>query len=307
MLHDSGAVPDRADPHKWHTAQGVLSVTGTQFMNWHLGRGGGGAIDLVMHLQRLGFGQALEWLERRYAGRALPPLTPPPRPALRLPPPAPEHLAQVRHYLRAQRGLPAALLEPLLQTGSLYADARANAVFLLRDSHGQPVGAELRGTGPLSWRGLAPGSRKDRGCFAVPATPRAASVLCESAIDALSCHALHPDYRCLSTAGARPDPAWLADLLAQDGTLYCGFDRDATGEAMAQAMRARHPAIQRLRPSRKDWNDVLRGTVSTPHGSGPVHLHEHRPPRNPCSESPKLPPWKGNPTTPSSHRMGPFP
>jgi|PlaIllAssembly_1097288.scaffolds.fasta_scaffold741555_1 hypothetical protein len=84
------------------------------------------------------------------------------------------------------------------------------------------------------------------------------SILCESAIDALSCHALHPEARCLSTAGARPEPAWLADLLAQDGTLYCGFDLDATGEAMAQVMIARHPAIQRLRPSRKDWNDVLR-------------------------------------------------
>jgi len=27
---------------------------------------------------------------------------------------------------------------------------------------------------------------------------------------------------------------------------------------MAQAMIARHPAIHRLRPIRKDWNDVLR-------------------------------------------------
>ena len=261
VLHDSGAVPDRADPHKWHTAQGVLSVTGTQFINWHCGRGGGGAIDLVMHLHGVGFGQALAWLERHFASVRVLPLGAPPRPPLRLPPSAPEHLAQVRRYLTEQRRLPAALLEPLIAAGMLYADARANAVFLLRDAIGQPVGAELRGTGPVSWRGLAPGSRKDRGCFAVPGTPRAVSVLCESAIDALSCHALHPDYRCLSTAGARPDPAWLADLLAQDGTLYGGFDRDATGEAMAQAMLARHPAIQRLRPSRKDWNDVLRGTV----------------------------------------------
>ena len=261
VLRRSGAVPDRADPHKWHTAQGVLSVTGAQFINWNLGRGGGGAIDLVMHLHGVGFGQALEWLERHFASVRVLPLGAPPRPPLRLPPSAPEHLAQVRRYLTEQRRLPAALLEPLIAAGMLYADARANAVFLLRDALGQPVGAELRGTGPVSWRGLAPGSRKDRGCFAVPGTPRAVSVLCESAIDALSCHALHPDYRCLSTAGARPDPAWLANLLAQDGTLYCGFDRDATGEAMAQAMLARHPAIQRLRPSRNDWNDVLRGTV----------------------------------------------
>jgi len=257
VLERAGAVPDRADPHKWHTAQGALSVTGTQFINWRLGHGGGGAIDLVMHLHGLGFGQALEWLEAHFASSVLPPVTAPPRPPLRLPPSVPEHLAQVRRYLTEQRRLPAALLDPLIDAGSLYADARANAVFLLRNPHGQPVGAELRGTTAVPWRGMAPGSRKDLGAFTIPDTPLPASVLCESAIDALSCHALLPSARCLSTAGARPHPAWLAALLTQGPPLFCGFDADPTGEAMAQAMIARHPAIRRLRPTRKDWNEVL--------------------------------------------------
>jgi hypothetical protein len=257
VLRGSGAEPDRADPHKWHTARGVLSVTGTKFINWRLGRGGGGAIDLVMHLHGLGFGQALEWLERHCASVVVPSVPAPPPSPLRLPPSVPERLAQIRHYLTEQRRLPAALIDPLIQAGTLYADARANAVFLLRDSHGQPVGAELRGTGPVPWRGMAPGSRKDLGAFAIPNAPLQACVLCESAIDALSCHALHPSARCLSTAGARPDPAWLAALLAQGQPLFCGFDADATGDAMAQAMIALHPSIRRLRPARKDWNDVL--------------------------------------------------
>ncbi len=258
VLDRSGAVPDRADPHKWHTAQGVLSVTGAKFINWRLGQGGGGAIDLVMHLQGLGFGQALEWLEAHFASSAIPPASTPPRLPLRLPLPVPEHLAQVRRYLVEQRRLPTALLDPLIQAGSLYADARANAVFLLRDPRGRPVGAELRGTGPLPWRGMAPGSRKDLGAFAIPDAPLHACVLCESAIDALSCHALHPSARCLSTAGARPNPAWLTNLLAHPEPIFCGFDADDTGEAMAQAMIARHPSIRRLRPTAKDWNDVLR-------------------------------------------------
>ena len=257
VLDHSGAVPDRADPRKWHTARGVLSVTGAQFINWCLGHGGGGAIDLVMHLHGLGFGQALEWLEAHFASSLLPPVDTPPRPPLRLPPSMLQPLAQVRRYLIQQRCLPAALLDPLIQAGSLYADARANAVFLLRDPHRQPVGAELRGTGPLSWRGMAPGSRKDLGAFAIPDAPLKACVLCESAIDALSCHALLPSARCLSTAGARPDPAWLTNLLAHPEPIFCGFDADDTGEAMAQAMIAFHPSIRRLRPTRKDWNDVL--------------------------------------------------
>lgn len=259
VLRLSGAQPDRHDSHKWHTRQGVLTVTGAKFINWHLGHGGGGSIDLVMHLHGLGFGQALEWLESHFAVASIVSAPPPPRPPLALPASTPENLAHVRRYLVEERHLPPVLLSPLIRSGSLYADARANAVFLLRAKHNEAVGAELRGTTACAWRGMAPGSRKDHGFFAIPpAPPEAPTVLCESAIDALSCHALHPHYRCLSTAGARPSPGWLAELVGQAHRLYCGFDLDATGEAMAASMMALYPSIQRLRPSRKDWNDVLR-------------------------------------------------
>jgi hypothetical protein len=258
VLQLSGARLDRYDSRKWHTGRGVLSVTGSQFMNWNSGQGGGGAIDLVMHLHQLGFGPALEWLECHFGTATLVAASPPPRPSLSLPPPRPEHLASVRRYLIQARHLPAALLEPLIGSGSLYADARANAVFVLRGRLDEPVGAELRGTTGCAWRGMAPGSRKDQGCFAIPAAALPITVLCESAIDAISCHALHPQYRCLSTAGARPNPAWLAELIGQGCHLYCGFDLDDTGQAMAQSMMKLYPAVQRLCPSRKDWNDVLR-------------------------------------------------
>jgi hypothetical protein len=38
-------------------------------------------------------------------------------------------LARIRDYLIAQRRLPSVLLAPLIDSGTLYADARANAVF----------------------------------------------------------------------------------------------------------------------------------------------------------------------------------
>jgi len=107
---------------------------------------------------------------------------------------------------------------------------------------------------------MTPGSRKDLGFFAVGPAQSSSVVLCESAIDALSCCALHPQHRCLSTAGARPDPRWLAPLLEQDLEIHCGFDADPTGDAMAHAMIQLHSSVQRLRPSKKDWNDVLRST-----------------------------------------------
>ena len=62
-----GAVRDRHDRRKWHSEQGPLSVTGVKFMNWHTGQGGGGAIDLVMHLADVDFRTALAWLEEHLA------------------------------------------------------------------------------------------------------------------------------------------------------------------------------------------------------------------------------------------------
>ena len=258
ILTSSGARPDPRDPCKWHTARGVLSVRGPKFFNWQRGIGGGGAIDLVIHLHQLSFPDALRWLEHHGPSPVTPPVTALPPSPPRLPPPAPHQLHAVRRYLVEQRALPQPLLEALTRSGDLYADPRANAVFLLRNATGQPVGAELRGTGPVPWRGMAPGSRKDLGFFSVPALPRPDVILCESAIDAISCHLLHPEHRCLSTAGARPNPAWLPALLHQGCRLWCGFDLDSTGQAMARAMRGFHPAIQLLRPPLHDWNDVLR-------------------------------------------------
>jgi hypothetical protein len=262
ILAQSGARPDPHDPCKWHTPRGVLSVRGAKFFNWRCGTGGGGAIDLVIHLHQLSFHDALLWLEQHGAPSTTTPPTPQPPSPLRLPGPAPGQFHTVRRYLVDQRALPLPLVEALAQSGDLYADARANAVFLLRDAHGQPVGAELRGTGPVPWRGMAPGSRKDLGFFSFPPLPRPNVVLCESAIDALSCHALHPDYRCLSTAGARPNPAWLPDLLHQGCHILCGFDRDLVGQSMAQALISLRPSVHLFLPPLHDWNDSLRSSSS---------------------------------------------
>ena len=259
VLRLCGAQPDRHDRRKWHTAVGTISVTGAKFINWNRGIGGGGAIDLVIHLRHLPFKEALEWLEGAFP-YCPPPEPPPARPAFQMPPADPQKLWRVQGYLMHQRSLPAAWLDPLIQSGTLYADTRANAVFLLLGKENTPVGAELRGTTDRRWRGMAPGSQKDLGFFSIPVVGAQSSqpiILCESAIDAISCCALHPGHRCLSTSGARPNPQWLAALVAQGLKIYCGFDTDPTGESAGNAMIALYPTIQRLRPSRHDWNIVL--------------------------------------------------
>jgi hypothetical protein len=256
VLRETGAQRDRSDKAKWHTPQGAISITGMKFMNWHQGRGGGGAIDLAMHLNGLDFPAAVAWLQRHFV---IPPDSgPPPAPRrLTLPPPDRSRLSAVKHYLVHARAITPAMTDSLIASGKLYADGRGNAVFLLLGKENTPVGAELRGTGPQRWRGMAPGSQKDFGYFSVPAPEATRVILCESAIDAISCFLLNPASLCLSTSGARPDPRWLPALLSQGLAVYCGFDADATGDAMAEQMIALHPSLRRLRPSQHDWNEIL--------------------------------------------------
>ena len=216
VLRAAGAEADRHDPAKWLTPQGVLSVNGAKFFNWNRDRGGGGAIDLAMHLRVCDFTAAVQWLAEHFClPTAGSPAFSTHSPNLRLPSADGAQLRHVTRYLLEQRGLPAALLRPLVDSGRLYADRRANAVFVLLGKENHPVGAELRGTSAMAWRGLAPGSRKDLGYFACGLARAHELVLCESAIDAISCAAIYFNRLCLSTAGARPNPAWLPPLLVQ--------------------------------------------------------------------------------------------
>ena len=265
-----GAVRDRHDRFKWHTEQGPVSVSGPKFMNWQRGTGGGGAIDLVMHLADVDFRTAVGWLEQHLGVGHLAvaqapthssrkePSVPEAYHNLRLPVPNDRMLCRVRQYLTRRRHLPASLLDPLLESGTLYADSRGNAVFLLvAGKANRPVGAELRGTGPRVWRGMAPGTHKNSGYFWIGAKGSKEIVLCESAIDAISCSHMHPQRICISTSGVRANPRWLGGLIARNYETHCGFDTDNPGDAAATQMIALHPAVKRLRPPAHDWNDAL--------------------------------------------------
>lgn len=262
ILRHLGATPDPHDPQRWHTAEGTLSITGQKFFNWNQTTGGGGAIDLLIHLCRLDFNSAIAYLQTLAPGRAAsaPNTMARTKPRFSPPPPDPDRLPAVRDYLLRHRKLPPQLIDLLIQKKTLYADRCANAVFLMRTPTHRTAGAELRGTDPdRTWRGLAPASRKTEAYFSVrlPSQRPRAILLCESAIDAISCLSLHPKTVCLSTAGIPAAPPWLPGLLTCNIPIYCAYDADTPGEQAAQRMIQHYPQIHRLRPSCKDWNDQL--------------------------------------------------
>ena len=256
---------------RWRRDGSLLSIRGAQFFDHARGRGGGGAIDLVMHVRGCRFREALEFLQQQAVGRhsaAAPCAAPAPPAKLRLPTPHERLWPPVRDFLRTQRGLADAQLELCHRQGLLYADARQNAVFLCRDALGQPVGAELVGTRPApdgrTFKGLAPGSRKARGGFWLPAPdlPLDALLLVESALDALSAARLlgpflPPDTLVASSAGVAVSlPPWLQAF--QPPLILCAYDADPPGDHAAAALQRKLPACRRLRPpAAKDWNELL--------------------------------------------------
>jgi hypothetical protein len=291
-LRSWDAVRDRRDKSQWRTQRGPLSVTGTKFFNWHSRQGGGGAIDLVMHLGGCSVRQAIEWLCRHYGSHlvdlyptaasssASPSRHGAPREdendsdstcchhQLHLPARCLANLQRVRHYLSQQRGLSETILASLINDGNLYADPRGNAVFVMvAGKPNRPIGAELRGTGNRVWRGLAPGTRKNAGYFWIGDTGSKQIVLCESAIDAISCFQLQTQFPrtqlrgqciCISTAGVRSTAPWLYPLLDRGYEIHCGFDNDKAGNDASRQMIKCHPSIGRLFPHAHDWNDALR-------------------------------------------------
>jgi len=267
VLERSGCLIDTYDKAKWHTPVGVISITGQKFINWTHSTGGGGAIDLVMHLKQCDFKSALFWLDDNFSSRYLHPSHSSPtsdmHPPFSLPHRKDSVLPRIRNYLIVERNIPPRLVDDLIRSGMLYADCRVNAVFLLLGKEKAVVGAELRGTTRLKWHGMARGSRKDSGCFYVGNFAAPTVVLCESAIDAISCCALHPSSLAISTSGANPNPAWLPRLIKKGYEIFCGFDSDATGDSCATKMMLLFPTVKRMRPKNHDWNDTLRSALSS--------------------------------------------
>jgi len=218
-----------------------------------------------MHLGGWDARKAMDWLwchcGRQVTGsNSATEHAPPSSGKLRLPTPDAANLDRVRRYLQHRRCLSPEILASLVDDAKLYADGRGNAVFLMvAGKPNRPIGAELRGTGNRVWRGLAPGTRRDAGYFWIGDTSSKQIVLCESAIDAISCFQLQPcgECICISTAGVRTTAPWLYPLLNRGYQIYCGFDADEPGETASCRMIARHPSVQRLHPPQHDWNETL--------------------------------------------------
>lgn len=274
MRKDRASWVDDAGEHK-------LSINGGQWYDHKKGRGGGGAIDLAMHVLKAGFREAVAWcgLEmgkeeaaRAVAARAVAGASQEVAAAVaealpfNAPENAPGRLQGVLRYLRG-RGIAQTRLGALVASGRLYADPRGNAVFLAKDAGGRARGAEIRGTGKDPFHGHAPGSSRKLPWMLDNATSATRVVLCESAIDAMSYAQLGEatGARIVSTGGARPTvpSAVMRSVTTEERwtEVVVAYDNDQVGheaaERVMEELRQAGVAVRRHVPAGKDWNDDL--------------------------------------------------
>ncbi|MEN8447771.1 MAG: DUF3991 and TOPRIM domain-containing protein, partial [Cyanobacteria bacterium J06555_13] len=276
-----GLERDRYDKHKWRDGDHIISINEQLFMDWLADKGGGGAIDLVMHVRECEFKEAVEWLSGRKFSR--PEIAPrqrePQEPRLLVMPAVNERRwLAVQNYLVETRKLPAALIEKLHEKRLIYGDDFQNVVFVRHAivsgqwQRGDVTGASLRSTWQQEhpFRGMAPGTVRSKGWFWL-GTGRGAVkrvLLTESPIDTMSLAVLDKEKRTqngvtiyLSADGSGTLPLEpLKAVIRGRGKIQIAFDADRPGERMAWRVAQQLPMAERLLPAcGKDWNEQLMG------------------------------------------------
>lgn len=235
-----------------------ISFNGVKWFDHEAGKGGGGSIDLVMHIKQLGFMAAINYMSSlsgeiatittrsKASGQRI---TKPPEPDT-------NKLPVVTAYLTDKRCLNRDLVQWCMDKGLIYADARANCVFRYGST-----GAELRGTGAVQWRGVY--GTIESG-FILPASEAVGIAVVESAIDALSYKQIRRNRVTISIAGNGNHKVMAQAIniaIAKGLPIISAFDSDKGGDIanrLLHDLAGRDVAIVGDRPiNGKDWNDEL--------------------------------------------------
>ena len=272
--------PDDSDARRsvYRTPGGKVSVQGTKFYDFYGDRGGGGAIDLVMHTQGCNFREAMGILRGLYgadrvtgaiiarqveSARAEVEKIPARRPFSPADP-DPTKLDRVIAYLRG-RGLSADTINDAIR--DLYANRWGSCVFLHRDLEGRPKGATIRGTASDFKQSVGDkrGAWYTAGCaFGIARE----IVVVESPIDALSWAQLHPDRvhdTCVVSLGGHSVPGELVKavgrrnvIIALDNPVFEGSPSAAANQKRAVKDARNAFVFARFElPEGKDWNELV--------------------------------------------------
>ena len=266
---------------KWKGENHIINIDSPKWYDFSSGvdKGGGGAIDLVMHVNECNFRQAIAWLHDRFGSEGMlkaathhtrqqaQEIAKEPAPQFQPPAADESQWSAVYRYLTQKRGLPKNLVQALHDSGLVYADHQQNAVFVMRNLNGETTGAFLRGTRgeDNTFMGYARGSKRESGWFYIgsggqPTDEIQRVVLCKSPIDALSLAAIEIQAQ---SGLQRERTMYMAvdsllclpvEYLKSIPTVVAAYDNDTALNEVARAISELLPQATRARPNALDWN-----------------------------------------------------
>lgn len=234
------------DSSKWKiSGVGNIITKNQSWKNVNNEKKGFGGIGLVQMALDMSFNQSLAWLVERFGENISDDMkadlnaitekkefTPPIN--------APYYIDIVKDYLVAERGIPSALVDKLINEGKIYADPNKRCVFISN------AAAELRSTGVEPdgkiFKGCCVGSQTDLSGFRVMFENNVKEEcisLVEAAIDSISYNAMFPGRFTFSTNGSGRfllQYKITTEALDNNWKLKAAFDADWAGDLAAQKL-----------------------------------------------------------------------
>jgi hypothetical protein len=259
-----GFKQDANDPRQYKKEGYRITIKGFAWYDHEASKGGGGAINLVMHLMNCTFNDAVEFLASQDLSAVTLTKTEPSKKQASgnsyVPVRFNDNLAHVMDYLTIKRGINPALVKWCVDKGIIYADGFKNCVFLYGAN-----GCELRGTSKIKWR--AAHGRLEQP-FLLPCANTSTIAIVENAIDALSYRQIHKSHAVAAIGGNANKTIMtrVVELVKSRWNLELAsaFDNDIGGETAHAALlkiaeeHGIKDKVYRVKPMTKDWNeDVL--------------------------------------------------
>lgn len=267
VLQRLGASINAKDKNNFDTSQGRMSTDGQKFFNHDLGKGGRGAIDLVMHLQQCDYKSAIALLANEFGeNAAVASVAAAPADIVKnaiqttpfrsiLPPDVDHNWPNVRKWINETRKIPLKIIDLFRKQGLIRADNRKNAVFVNFDR----TGGEIRGMGDFKgYRGT-----KNLMIFENDENSKKCMIL-ESGNDALAFAGMPKSSgigKVISTGGdfGQKTIDQLKALQRDGFQLFVGTDNDPSGDAKFKKLQKElGRTIIREKPIGRDWQEDLK-------------------------------------------------
>ena len=246
--------------YRWKKHDSV-TISGNRWYR-HSQSKGGYPVDFVMEFYYATFPEAVKMLIGE-EGEGRQKSCPAPSQDFRLPEKNEDNEMIVK-YLTESRELEKNLVMEWIARGDIYEEKKHhNVVFVGRDADGIPRYAHCRGVGEIKYRGDVAGSDKSYG-FSHRGTDNQLFVF-EATIDLLSFIQLFPkdwkkrSYLSLGGVSSMALMAFLSERPQITSVFLC-LDNDQAGNEACEKLAGEISegySVIRLKPSRKDWNEIL--------------------------------------------------